>query len=98
MELPQLFVEKMKSLLGEEYSDYEACLKRPKQNGIRVNTSKISVEEFQKIAPFETEPVRGRKTGFLSDQKSSLRSIPFIMRVCTIFRNRAPWHPRHFFR
>ena len=28
MELPQLFVEKMKSLLGEEYSDYEACLKR----------------------------------------------------------------------
>ena len=36
MELPQLFVEKMKSLLGEEYSDYEACLKRPKQNGIRV--------------------------------------------------------------
>lgn len=77
MELPQLFVEKMKSLLGEEYSDYEACLKRPKQNGIRVNTSKISVEEFQKIAPFETEPVPWTKNGFFVGPKEQPAKHPF---------------------
>ena len=77
MELPQLFVEKMKSLLGEEYSDYEACLKRPKQNGIRVNTSKISVEEFQKIAPFETEPVPWTKNGFFVGPKEKPAKHPF---------------------
>lgn len=67
----------MKSLLGEEYSDYEACLKRPKQNGIRVNTSKISVEEFQKIAPFETEPVPWTKNGFFVGPKEQPAKHPF---------------------
>lgn len=77
MELPQLFVEKMKTLLGEEYSDYEACLQRPKQNGIRVNTSKISVEEFKKIAPFEIEPVPWTKNGFFVEAKEQPAKHPF---------------------
>jgi 16S rRNA C967 or C1407 C5-methylase (RsmB/RsmF family) len=77
MELPQLFVEKMKSLLGEEYSDYEACLQRPKQSGIRVNTSKISVEEFRKIAPFEIEPVPWTENGFFVEAKDQPAKHPF---------------------
>lgn len=77
MELPQLFVDKMKSLLGEEYSGYEACLQRPKQNGIRVNTAKISVEEFQKIAPFEIEPVPWTTNGFFVGAKEQPAKHPF---------------------
>lgn len=77
MELPQLFVDKMKSLLGEEYSDYESCLHRPKQNGIRVNTAKISVKEFQKIAPFEIEPVPWTENGFFVGAKEQPAKHPF---------------------
>ena len=53
MNLPGAFEEKMKELLGEEFDEYIACYEEPRYYGLRVNTQKISVEEFQKICPFE---------------------------------------------
>ena len=52
MNLPIAFEEKMKSLLGEEeYNAYLQCFDEPRHYGLRVNTRKISVEDFLKIAP-----------------------------------------------
>ena len=52
MNLPNTFEEKMKHLLGEEYEDYLKCYEEPRHYGLRVNTNKISVEDFLKIAPW----------------------------------------------
>ena len=52
MKLPELFEEKMRRLLGEDFSEYEKHLDDPAYYGIRVNTLKISVEDFLKICPF----------------------------------------------
>ena len=51
MKLPSEFEEKMQRLLGDEFPSYIACYEEPRYYGLRVNTRKISVEDFLKIAP-----------------------------------------------
>ncbi len=67
MNLPASFEEKMQSLLGEEMDAYLACYEEPRYYGLRVNTGKISVEEFQKICPFEITPIPWIENGFYYD-------------------------------
>lgn len=68
MNLPIAFEEKMKSLLGEEeYNAYLQCFDEPRHYGLRVNTRKISVEDFLKIAPWPLTPVPWISNGFYYD-------------------------------
>ena len=52
MNLPEAYCKQMQELLGEEYTAYLAALEQPSMAGLRVNTGKVSVEEFLKISPF----------------------------------------------
>lgn len=67
MNLPIAFEEKMKALLGDEYDAYLRCYDEPRHYGLRVNTKKISVEDFLKIAPWPLEPVPWIPNGFYYD-------------------------------
>ena len=67
MNLPVEFTDKMKRLLGAEYEDYIACYKEPRWYGLRVNTLKISVEEFDKICPFEIKKIPWIDNAFYYD-------------------------------
>lgn len=68
MNLPITFEEKMKSLLGDtEYEVYLKCFDEPRHYGLRVNTQKISVEDFLKIAPWPLTPVPWISNGFYYD-------------------------------
>ena len=62
--LPQQFAERMKAILGNEYNDYLSALEQPPVRAFRVNTDKISVEEFEKINPFNTEKIPYVSNGF----------------------------------
>lgn len=78
MELPKAFEEKMKNLLGEEFEEYTECYKEPRYYGLRVNTAKISVEEFKKICPFSITPVPWISNGFYYDgEKESPARHPY---------------------
>ena len=46
--LPLEFSLRMKNLLGEEYESYEKAVNSEPVRGFRVNTDKISLEEFEK--------------------------------------------------
>lgn len=50
MELPQEFLERMQSMLGEEYDDFMKTYEEPRRFGLRVNTLKVSAEEFERRA------------------------------------------------
>lgn len=67
MNLPIAFVDKMKNLLGDEFDDYIKCYDEKRLYGLRVNTKKISVEEFKAICPFEIEPIPWIENGFYYD-------------------------------
>ena len=67
MKLPDKFEEKMQALLGDEFPEYLSCYEEPRYYGLRVNTNKISVEDFKKICPFEITPIPWIENGFYYD-------------------------------
>ncbi|AOT72344.1 RsmF rRNA methyltransferase first C-terminal domain-containing protein [Geosporobacter ferrireducens] len=64
MRLPEQFLNKMKEFLQDEYEAFLASYEQPRVQGLRINTLKISVEDFLKISPFTLEPVPWCKEGF----------------------------------
>ena len=64
MNLPPEFLARMISELGADYDNFLNSYSRPAERGIRVNTLKISAEEFKKISPFLLESVEWEKNGF----------------------------------
>lgn len=73
MELPSKFKDQMKDLLKEEYDAYLDSFNHDRYYGLRVNTMKISVEDFLKISPFHLEPIPWTTDGFYysKDEKPS---------------------------
>ncbi len=62
--LPEKFKERMKTLLGEDYEKYEKALGETPVKAFRVNTDKISLEDFEKINPFPSEKIPYCENGF----------------------------------
>lgn len=68
--LPEKFVERMKKLLENEYSLYEQAVNCQPVRSFRVNTHKISLQDFAKINPFDNEKIPYVDNGFyLSNEK-----------------------------
>ncbi|MBR2413634.1 MAG: hypothetical protein IKB13_03975 [Clostridia bacterium] len=67
-ELPSAFTERMKKLLGtEEFDRYINSYNENAVKAFRVNTEKISVDDFAAIAPFAKERIPYAETGFYLD-------------------------------
>ena len=62
--LPEPFKERMKVLLKEDYSKFIKSFDKKNEKAIRVNTTKISVNDFKKISPFNIEAIPYTKDGF----------------------------------
>lgn len=65
--LPIDFENRMKNLLGDEFEAYKASLEEEPVRSFRVNTDKISLEDFNKINVFNTEKIPYSPTGFYFD-------------------------------
>ncbi len=66
-QLPIEFENRMKTLLGEEFEAYERQLKNPPVKAFRVNTDKISVEDFSKINVFGSRKIPYVDNGYYLD-------------------------------
>ncbi|WP_338708352.1 RsmB/NOP family class I SAM-dependent RNA methyltransferase [Paenibacillus amylolyticus] len=64
VKLPLIFAERMKSLLGDEFEQFMKSYEQSPHAGLRVNTLKISMEQFDEIAPFDLRPIPWCETGF----------------------------------
>lgn len=63
--LPQAFVERMQGMLGDEFDEFIASYDSERRQALRINTAKLTVEEYLKITPFKlTEPVPWAEAGF----------------------------------
>ncbi|MBD5636476.1 MAG: hypothetical protein HDP28_01460 [Clostridia bacterium] len=69
MNLPEKFLNRMQERLGKEYPAFLASYEKPPHKALRVNTLKISREEFLKNAPFALSPVPWEENGFYIEEE-----------------------------
>lgn len=62
--IPEAFLDRMKDMLGAEYTEFIESLDGPQYRALRVNTNKITIENFMKMAPFLLEKVPWTDCGF----------------------------------
>ena len=67
IQLPEKFKDQMKDLLKDEYEDYIQSFNHERYYGLRVNTLKISVEDFLNITDFHLTPIPWTDDGFYYD-------------------------------
>ena len=79
--LPKDFLAGMKELLGKEYDQYIKSYEEEWKPGLRVNTLKLSPEEFLEFSPWKLSPVPWTKNGFYYDSQE-----PAIQTSCLFCR------------
>ena len=62
--LSPAFLERMQNMLGDEYDDFLKSYEAPRTYGLRVNTAKISCEDFEQIVPFPVTPIPWISNGY----------------------------------
>lgn len=77
MNLPEAFANKMENILGEEYGAFLAGFEKPRHYGLRVNTAKISAEDFMDMAPFHLKPIPWVKNGFYYEEGDMPAKHPY---------------------
>lgn len=70
-DLPLAFKNRMMTLLGDEFSEYEKALSEAPVKGFRVNTDKISLEDFEKINIFGSEKIPYVENGYYLDYEKA---------------------------
>lgn len=73
MKINEVFLERMKALLGKNYDAFVKSLDEPIVKAIYVNENKISVEDFKKIVDFSLEPIPYEQAGFYVDDEKKGR-------------------------
>ncbi|WP_395026681.1 RsmF rRNA methyltransferase first C-terminal domain-containing protein [Robinsoniella sp.] len=77
MNLPKAFIEKMKTILGDEFDDFMKSYEAPRNFGLRVNTAKLSAEEFERIAPFHLTQIPWVENGYYYEEQDAPARHPF---------------------
>ena len=77
MELPQKFCDEMRRILGDEYEAYRSSMNERRKFGLRVNTAKISVEEFETICPFAITKIPFIENGFYYEEGAQPSKHPY---------------------
>ena len=76
--LPAEFLSGMEHLLGEEFPDFLKSYEKERLNGLRVNTLKLTPEEFEEIAPFPLKPVPWIPNGYYVDYRDQPARSPYF--------------------
>ncbi|MCR5808765.1 MAG: RsmB/NOP family class I SAM-dependent RNA methyltransferase [Clostridiales bacterium] len=75
--MPAKFIERMKAELGDSFPGFMACYEEPPKRGLRVNTLKISPEEFVNISPWPLEETGVLGEGFILKAAANVGSHPY---------------------
>lgn len=75
--LPEEFLNRMKQLLGPDYNAFVESYQNPRTYGLRLNTNKITPEEFEQIAPFSIKKIPWIPNGFFYEESSRPSKCPY---------------------
>ena len=89
-QLPESFIQQMKELLKDEFEAYIQSFEHERYYGLRVNTNKISVQDFLKISPFDLTPIQWTDNGFIMKEIKSLLNIRTTTPAFITFKSLLP--------
>jgi len=78
MKLPEVFIARMKPMLGSAYDAFEKSFEGSYFASLKVNTLKIDVDTFLKIFPYTLEPVPWNPSGFYYNPEDSITKHPLF--------------------
>lgn len=77
MNLPEQYLKNMREMLGDDFDAYLESFNDNRLYGLRVNTLKISVEDFLKISPFRLKPIPWIDNGFYFSEEDKPAKHPY---------------------
>jgi NOL1/NOP2/sun family putative RNA methylase len=78
MKLPREYEERMRALLGEsEFEAYEACLEKRARSALRLNTMKVSTDQWEAESPFTMRRVPWISNGYYYDDTDAPSKHPY---------------------
>ncbi|MDO4338266.1 MAG: RsmB/NOP family class I SAM-dependent RNA methyltransferase [Eubacteriales bacterium] len=77
VKLPEAFCSRMETMLGQDYQPFIESYTKARTFGLRVNTSKISCEEFEKIVPFPVKRIPWTENGYFYEEDSRPARCPY---------------------
>lgn len=77
MDFPVSFTEKMKIILQEEYEDFLKGYDRTRHYGLRVNRTKLTADDFEKMCPYDLQPVPWIDNAFEYEESVSPAKHPY---------------------
>ena len=77
MNLPRSFTRSMSELLGDSFDDLIRSYEKKPYSGLRVNTSKISCEDFERVAPFSLTRIPFVSNGYYIDDTDAWSKHPY---------------------
>lgn len=77
MDFPVSFTEKMKAILGDEYEDFLKGYDRTRHYGLRVNRTKITAEQFERMSMYDLTPVPWIDNAFEYEDSVSPAKHPY---------------------
>ena len=75
MKINQVFLDRMKYLLGDKFEAFLSSLDKPIEKAIYVNENKISVDKFKRVVDFEISQIPYEKAGFYVDTEKKGRHV-----------------------
>ena len=89
MSLPKDFLDKMQTLLKEEYEAFINSYEQEKSLGLRVNTLKTTLDQFETLNKFDLKSIPWVPEGYFLISKLTVQVNILIMKqVFIIFKNR----------
>lgn len=76
-DLPERFLDSIREILKDEYEDFLAGYDEKRRYGLRVNTSKITLEEFERISPFHLKKIPWIDNGYFYQEEDHPAAHPF---------------------
>lgn len=77
LELPEAFLERMKQLRGETYTDFLDSYLRPREYGLRVNTEKLGDKKLEDLVPFSLKRIPWVENGYFYREEDRPARHPY---------------------
>ena len=83
------FLTRMKEMLGNEYPAFLSSFSAPRTYGLRINTSKITCEDFENLSPFPIRQIPWIKNGYFYDEDIRPSRCPYYQ-ACLLYTSPSP--------